>query len=60
VPQADRTAPGVAGQGEGLRQQPIERLAALGPIAQGQALLAKLIVVQLGDLPLVGFDLGKQ
>src|SRR5262249_41214499 len=34
----------------------VERLAALGPIAQGQALFAELRIVQLRELPLVRFD----
>ncbi len=39
VPHAERPPAGLAHQGKGLGQQPIERLAGLGPIPQRQAAL---------------------
>ena len=54
VPHVERAAAGFAHQGERLGQQCVERLAAFGPIAQGQAALAKLFVGLLLELVFQG------
>ena len=46
VPHVEGSPAGLAHQGIGLDQQPAQRLAALGPISQRQAPLAKLLVGQ--------------
>ena len=50
VPHVQRPATRLADQGVGLDQQPIKRLAALRPIAEGERPLAQVVVVQFLQL----------
>ena len=60
VPHVDGPPAGLADQGVAFDQQPRQRLAALGPIAQRKAPLAELLVAELLQLRLQGGDLGQQ
>ena len=58
MPHVEGPPAGLADQGVGLDEQLRERLAAFRPIAERQAALAKLLVVELEQLRLHGGDLG--
>ena len=60
VPHVDGPPAGLADQGVGLDQQLRKRLAAFGPIAERQAALAKLLVVELHQFRFQGADLGHE
>ena len=60
VPHVDGPPAGLADQGVALDQQLRQRLAALRPIAERQAPLAKLLVVELEHFRLQGVDPGHQ
>ena len=60
VPHVDGPPAGLADQGVGLDQQLRQRLAALGPIAEREAALAELLVLEFEQFRLHGADLGHE